>query len=50
MKGHVLRPLYIVICLIMVILLIRLLYVPDDFGIHEKGYMYGWYSKSNEEW
>jgi predicted CXXCH cytochrome family protein len=25
--------------------------VPSDFGIQERGYMYGWHSKSNEaEW
>lgn len=31
------------------ILLIRTFYVPADFGVHERGYMYGWYRKSDEE-
>jgi len=33
------------------ILVIRIILVPADFGIHEQGYLYGWYRKSNEqEW
>jgi hypothetical protein len=33
------------------ILIARIFVVPNDFGIHEKGYMYGWYRKANEsEW
>jgi predicted CXXCH cytochrome family protein len=37
--------------LIAFILLLRVFLVPDDFGIHERGYMYGWYRGSNvEEW
>jgi predicted CXXCH cytochrome family protein len=48
---HVLRPLYVVGGLVAVILIARLFVVPADFGIQERGYMYGWYRKSNvEEW
>lgn len=33
------------------ILLARTMFVPGDFGVHERGYMYGWHRKSNEaEW
>jgi hypothetical protein len=42
MKSHVFRPLWIVFGLICVILIARLFYVPKDFGVHERGYMYGW--------
>jgi len=51
MKTHVWRPLYVVIGIILIILIIRAFYVPSDFGVHERGYMYGWYRKGNiEEW
>jgi hypothetical protein len=46
---HVLRPLYVVLALAGMILIARIFVVPEDFGIHEKGYMYGWYRKANEE-
>lgn len=51
MKNHVWRPLFVVVAIIGVILLSRTLLVPGDFGVHERGYMYGWHRKSNEsEW
>ena len=46
---HVLRPLYVVLAFVVVILIARTVVVPKDFGIHERGYMYGWYRKANEE-
>lgn len=49
MKSHVWRPLFVVIAIIILILIARQFLVPKDFGIHERGYMYGWYRKSNEE-
>lgn len=48
MKNHVWRPLFIVIAVVGSILLIRTFLVPSDFGIHERGYMYGWHRKGNE--
>jgi predicted CXXCH cytochrome family protein len=48
-KSHVWRPLFVVIAIIILILIARQFLVPKDFGIHERGYMYGWYRKSNEE-
>lgn len=51
MKNHVWRPLFIVLAIVGVILTLRIFLVPDDFGTHERGYMYGWHRKSNEaEW
>ena len=48
---HVFRPLYIVLALVGLILIARTMVVPKDFGVHESGYMYGWYRKTNEgEW
>jgi len=51
MKNHVFRPLLVVIGLVVIVLIIRVFYVPKDFGVHERGYMYGWYREGNiEEW
>ncbi len=51
MKSHVWRPLYVVIVIVALVLLGRVLYVPKDFGIHESGYMYGFFRYGNiEEW
>jgi predicted CXXCH cytochrome family protein len=49
MKNHVLRPLFVTIGIIILILLVRMVYVPKDFGIHERGYMYGWHRQGNEK-
>jgi predicted CXXCH cytochrome family protein len=46
---HVLRPLYVFLALAGIILIARTFVVPEDFGIHEGGYMYGWYRKGNAE-
>lgn len=46
---HVFRPLFVVLVLIAGILIARTFIVPKDFGIHEQGYMYGWYRKSDED-
>ncbi|MBT9171466.1 MAG: hypothetical protein DDT18_01842 [Actinobacteria bacterium] len=49
MKSHVFRPLFVVIGLIIIVLIARFFVVPKDFGIHERGYTFGWYRKGNEE-
>lgn len=49
MNNHVFRPLFVVIGFVVILLIARLFIVPKDFGVHERGYMYGWYRKSNEE-
>ncbi|HWR57497.1 MAG TPA: cytochrome c3 family protein [Thermodesulfovibrionales bacterium] len=50
MKSHAWRPLYVVIALVVLILIVRVFYVPRDFGVWERGYMYGYHDKDNEEW
>lgn len=51
MKGHVFRPLYVVLALLALTVTSSLFIVPPDFGSHERGYMYGWHRKANEdEW
>lgn len=51
MKNHVWRPLYVVIGVVIVILLIRAIYVPSDFGAQDRGYTFGYHRLSNEqEW
>jgi hypothetical protein len=49
MKNHVWRPLYVMIGVVALILAARTVLVPKDFGIGERGYMYSWHRKSNEE-
>jgi len=49
MKNHVLRPLFVFIGVLVLALVARYLYVPKDFGVGERGYMYGWHRKGNEE-
>lgn len=51
MKSHVWRPLFVAVGLVALILLARLVLVPKDFGVGERGYMYGWHRGGNEaEW
>lgn len=51
MKSHVFRPLWLIMGLVGIVLIIRAFYVPKDFGVHERGYMYGWYREGNiEDW
>jgi ribosomal protein S27E len=40
----------VVIALVVFILVVRVFYVPKDFGIWERGYMYGFHNKSDEQW
>lgn len=49
MKSHVWRPLFVFLAAVVIILIAKQFLVSKDFGIHERGYMYGWYRKSNEE-
>jgi hypothetical protein len=51
MKSHAYRPLIVIFVFVAAILVAREIMVPDDFGTHEMGYMYGWHRKGNEqEW
>lgn len=51
MKKHVLRPLWVAIGLVLLILIARPFLVPSDFGVHGKNFTYGFYRLSNvQEW
>lgn len=49
MKSHILRPLWVVLGLVALVLVARFFYVPKSFGVHERGYMYGWYRADDIE-
>ncbi len=49
MKSHVFRPLMVFIGLVAIVLIARQFIVPEDFGIGERGYMYGWHRTGNEQ-
>src|SRR5574340_21004 len=49
MKNPVFRPLLVVIGILAILLMARALYVPKDFGVHERRYTYGWYQKGDEQ-
>lgn len=51
MGSHIWRPLFVAIGIAALILVVRMIIVPSDFGAHERGYMYGWHRESNlSEW
>ncbi len=51
MKNHIWRPLYVVLAIVLLILMFRAFYVPEDFGIQDRGYTFGFHRLSNEqEW
>jgi hypothetical protein len=39
----------VVLAIIVLVLIARQFYVPRGFGVYERGYMYSWHNKSNEE-
>jgi len=43
MKNHVLRPLWVAIGAIALVLLVRHFVVPDDFGVYGKNFTYGFF-------
>lgn len=49
MKSHVWRPLFVVIGIIVLVLVFRIFYVPKEFGVWERGYMYGWHNRADED-
>ncbi len=49
MKNHVYLPLIVVLGIVGLILAARTVYVPKDFGVGDRGYMYGWHRQANEE-
>jgi len=47
-KSHVTRPLYVLLPIVAAILIARYFVVPDDFGIQDRGYTYGFHRLSDE--
>ena len=51
MKNHVLRPLWLAIGLVVLIMIARHFMVPEDFGVHGDSFTYNFYRLSNvDEW
>ena len=51
MQNHVLRPLWVAIGLIAVVLVARQFLVPPDFGVHGESFTYHFYRQGNvQEW
>jgi len=51
MKNHVLRPLWVAIAFVALVLLARYLVVPDDFGVHGESFTYNFHRGGNvQEW
>ncbi len=51
MQNHVLRPLWVAIGFVALILLIRYFVVPEDFGVNGRNFTYGFHRLSNiDEW
>lgn len=51
MKWHVLRPLWVALGLVGLILIAGKFLVPEDFGVHGRNFTYGYYRLSNiQEW
>jgi hypothetical protein len=51
MKNHVLRPLWVALAFVALILLARYILVPKDFGVHGESFTYNYYRESNvDDW
>lgn len=51
MKWHVLRPVWVALGLVAMILIARHFMVPADFGVHGRNFTYGFHRLSNiQEW
>ena len=51
MKWHVLRPLWVALGLVGLILIAGKFLVPEDFGVHGRNFTYGYHRFSNiQEW
>lgn len=51
MKNHVLRPFWVALGAVGLLLLLRHFMVPDDFGVHGRNFTYGFHRFSNiAEW
>ncbi|MEW6427603.1 MAG: cytochrome c3 family protein [Thermodesulfobacteriota bacterium] len=51
MKNHVLRPLWVSIALVLLILVVRAVRVPADFGVNGRNFTYGFFrAGSVDDW
>jgi len=51
MKSHIYRPLWVALGIVALILVARLFWVPDDFGVNGRSFTYGFYRQGNvPEW
>lgn len=51
MKNHVLRPLWVTLATIAILLTVRHFMVPDDFGVNGKDFTYGFHRLSSvDDW
>lgn len=51
MKNHVLRPLYLAIAFVVLLLLVRQQIVPADFGVNGENFTYGYHRAGDiEDW
>lgn len=51
MKNHVLRPLWVAIAFIAIVLVARYIHVPKDFGVQGDSFTYNFHRASNvQEW
>jgi hypothetical protein len=51
MKNHVLRPLWVAIAFVALILVARYILVPGDFGVHGSSFTYNFYRQGNvQDW
>ena len=50
-SRHYLRPVFLALGLIIVLLIVRFFLTPPDFGIHGRNFTYGFFRLSNiDEW
>ncbi len=49
MKSHALRPIFVVIGLVILLLIVRSIIVPSDFKAANSDYKYQWHRLGNEE-
>jgi len=47
---HFLKPVWVFLGVVALVLVVRSFIVPKGFGIHEKGYMYSWHNIHNIDW
>lgn len=49
MKNHVIRPFLVVFAVLVVLLTVRLFFVPKDFKVGDRGFMYSYHRAGSEK-